>query len=265
MLLQAVAAPVDLQQRVLGGMLPRVSTRDFQFQQFRVRQSASAMKVCTDATVFGAMAPLEPGCRVLDIGAGTGLLALMAAQRGAAQVHAIELDADAANEAADNFACSPWARSLSLAHGDVRDPATHGNGGYQLIICNPPFFADQTLSNDPKRRRARHADQLFIAELLELAGRLLSDQGFFYVLLPCERVPAAVRSAAGEGLYPQCQTDIRGYAHQPGKLSAITFARATGVLIERCLTVYDGPRSYSEQAAAYLGDFLLRFAGAKEE
>jgi tRNA1Val (adenine37-N6)-methyltransferase len=239
-----------------------VTTRDFQFQRFNVRQSDSAMKVCTDATVFGAMAPVRAGDRVLDLGTGTGLLALMMAQLGAVSVSAVEIDAAAAKEAARNFALSPWNDRLQVILGDMRDHDTVSDRSFELVICNPPFFADQSVSGDPQRRRARHADESFLADLVQVVNRSMSEQGLFYVLLPRERILGLVNLAAGEQLYPLCRTDIRGYEHQSPKLAAVTFARTSGPMIERCLTVYDAPRQYSRTAAAYLGDFLLRFAGA---
>jgi len=237
-----------------------VSTRDFQFQQFRVRQSASAMKVCTDATVFGAMAPVTPGGRVLDIGTGTGLLALMAAQRGAASVDAVEIDPAAAAEAGENFAQSPWADRLRVIEGDICDPGIPARDRYDLILCNPPFFADQTESDDPRRRRARHADQGFLQQLVAVSAEWLGQRGLFYVLVPVSRVPTLSAMAGQAGLPLACRTDIQGFAHQSAKLAAVTFARDPGSLIERCLTVYDAPRQYSAQSTFYLRDFLLRFA-----
>lgn len=240
-------------------------TRDFQFQQFRVRQVASAMKVCTDATLFGAMAPLVPGERVLDIGAGTGLLSLMLAQRGAGSVRAVEIDADASVEASDNFAQSPWRDCLVLVHGDVRDPHTWGDGTYDLVICNPPFFVDHTPSGDPARRRARHAEDRFLEELLRVVGSVISDTGRFHVLLPSERLDDLVALGEPQGLYPACSTRIHGQANLPGKLSAVTLMREPPPFIKRHLNVYDAPRQYSAAAAAYLGDFLLRFAASHKE
>jgi len=218
------------------------------------------MKVCTDATLFGAMAPVRGGERVLDIGTGTGLLALMAAQLGAASVHAVEIDAAAAQEAAGNFSRSPWAGRLQLMRGDVRDPHTHAGGRFDLVISNPPFFAEQTQSGDLQRRRARHADERFLAELIQVAARLLAEHGLFYLLLPCERLPGLHGAAAAAGLFPVCQTQIRAFADQSSKISAVTFSCTPGPLIERALTVYDAPRQYGAQSALYLGDFLLRFA-----
>jgi tRNA1Val (adenine37-N6)-methyltransferase len=256
---------MDLQWLDSLGNLQRVSTRDFQFQQFCVRQSEAAMKVCTDATVFGAMAPVQPGDRVLDIGTGTGLLALMLAQLGAASVDAVEIDAAAAREAAENFRQSPWGERLQVKQGDIRDSAMHPEGRFDLVICNPPFFAEQTLSSDPQRRKARHADEVFVAELLDVVERVLDSRGLFYLLLPCDRLARLCPLAEKHGLYPVCRTDIRGYAHQAPKLAAATFARVRGPMIERCLTVYDAPRQYSAMSAAYLSDFLLRFAAGTGE
>lgn len=218
------------------------------------------MKVCTDATLFGAMAPLAGGETVLDIGSGTGLLALMAAQLGAASVTAVELDAAACAEAAGNFARSPWSERLHPVRADVRDWAAQQHARFDLVISNPPFFAGQTRSSDPLRRQARHADLLSLPQLLQAVGQVLTQQGLFHVLLPCERVGELIVEAQAQGLLPLCRTDIRAFAHASPKLSAVCLSRSAETLSERLMTVYHAPREYTRHSAHYLGDFLLRFA-----
>ncbi len=112
----------------------------FRFQQFSVVQENSAMKVCTDAVLFGAMAPVKRGDSLLDIGAGTGLLSLMGAQLGAGQITAVELTLSAYEEATLNFKNSPWAEQLEAVYADIQSFAAHSVNHYDLIICNPPFF-----------------------------------------------------------------------------------------------------------------------------
>jgi len=112
----------------------------FRFQRFSVSQRQAAMKICTDSLLFGAMMPVKPMANVLDIGAGTGLLSLIAAQLGAGRITGVELMEDACREAAENFARSPWPERLRAVRQSIQDFAENETGRYDLIISNPPFF-----------------------------------------------------------------------------------------------------------------------------
>ena len=159
----------------------------FQFQQFRIEQGACAMKVSTDACLLGAAADLSHATRLFDIGTGTGLLALMAAQRHpTVAIEAVEIDAAAAGQAAANVAASPWAgrirvQPLSLAEYAATQPAP-----FSHIVCNPPFFRQSLRSPDAARTTARHeaADSLSFAALAAFAAGFLAAGGLLTVLLP---------------------------------------------------------------------------------
>ena len=236
------------------------SMSTFSFQQFSVIQGQSAMKVCTDAVLFGAMAPVNRGDRVLDIGAGTGVLSLMAAQLGAAQVTAVELTQQGYEEAQLNFNNSPWADRLEAVHQDIQGFASTTGGQYDLLISNPPFFENHSKTANALRKTARHNDQLPFADLIKSADQLLSGEGLFYLLLPVHAVEKFAAAALAAGLYLIHQTEFRGYTHNEAKVSALTFSRTAAVFTPSLLTIYESYRVYTKDSERYLSPFLLRFS-----
>lgn len=156
----------------------------FQFKQFTIHQDRCGMKVSTDACIQGAWVPILPQVRqVLDIGAGTGLLSLMLAQRNSDMyIDAIELDEAAAAQAKENVASSPWAERINVIQGDVRKYSFATT--YDMIICNPPFFDDSLQSADSSRNNARHNVALSKEDIIALAGGLLRDEGYLAIMLP---------------------------------------------------------------------------------
>jgi len=232
----------------------------FRFQQFSVIQQQSAMKVCTDAVLFGAMAPVNRGNRVLDIGAGTGVLSLMAAQLGAAQVTGVELTQQGYEEAHINFNNSPWADHLHAVHQDIQGFAITARCQYDLIICNPPFFENHSKTTNLLRKAARHNDLLPFSDLIKSADQLLSSQGLFYLLLPIHAVEKFAEAASRAGFYLIHQTDFRGYIHKKAKVSALTFSRTAAISNISLLTIYESRRIYTKDSEHYLSPFLLRFS-----
>ena len=152
----------------------------FQFKQFTVRQSRCAMKVGTDGTLLGAWA--RGGKRVLDIGTGTGLIALMMAQRYAdARVVGIDIDAEAVVQARENVMSSPFVERIAIEHSDVKQ---YEAPLFDAIVSNPPYFIDSLESSDARRTLARHASTLTYADLMDCGWRLLTEDGEFSVIIP---------------------------------------------------------------------------------
>jgi tRNA1Val (adenine37-N6)-methyltransferase len=233
----------------------------FQFKQFRIAQAACAMKVSTDACLLGAVADLHGATRLLDIGTGTGLLALMAAQRHpGAPIEAIEIDEAAAAQAAENVAASPWAgrirvQPLSLAAYAAVRPAP-----FSHIICNPPFFQQSLRSPDAARSTARHTapDTLSFAELAGFAADFLTENGLLTVLLPPVEMAAFAQEAQRVGLYPATRLVVR---HRPGRRvlrHIVDFRRAAGPVVETGFAIREADsEEYSAGFRALLAEFYL--------
>ena len=163
----------------------------FQFKQFLVKQDKCAMKVCTDACLFGAFAanhlPLTAH-RLLDIGTGTGLLSLMYAQKKFhVIIDAVEIDKAAAEQAKENFKISPWKERLNVYNISIQQFANSIRTKYDVIFCNPPFFENDLKSENQKRNLALHSDALSLEELISIVDSLLEKDGSFFCLIPFHR------------------------------------------------------------------------------
>jgi tRNA1Val (adenine37-N6)-methyltransferase len=179
----------------------------FRFKQFTVKQNRCAMKVCTDACLFGAWAAhiLDATPKhILDIGAGTGLLALPLAQsQSAAVIDAVEMDEAAAQQAGENFEASPWNENLHIYPASIQQFSLTAAQQYDVVISNPPFFENDLKSIDAKRNLALHSAALKLEELVAIAGRVMKADGDFFVLLPFHR------AAALEPLLPKYHFYVR--------------------------------------------------------
>lgn len=192
----------------------------FQFKQFFVKHDRCAMKVGTDGVLLGAWAPRSAIYRILDIGTGSGLIALMLAQRCTdAQIDAIDIDADACAQAAGNFASSPWVDRLHATHCSLQDwQMVNGkcdNGKlYDLIVSNPPYFVDSLKNPDAARSTARHNDTLPFGELITISAKLLAPGGTLAIIVPVEAEELLQDLAAAR----QLQCSQRCYVHpKPGR------------------------------------------------
>lgn len=158
----------------------------FQFKQFTIHQKHCAMKVGTDGTLLGAWAQVpSASARILDIGTGTGLIALMMAQRfPKASVLGIDIDPDAVMQAKDNVAASSFASRITICHKNILD--FKDSVGFDAIVSNPPFFVDALTCPDHQRTMARHTLSLTYEGLMKSAFRLLKPDGFFSLVIPSE-------------------------------------------------------------------------------
>jgi tRNA1Val (adenine37-N6)-methyltransferase len=196
-----------------------MSNNYFQFKRFVVRQERCAMKVGTDGTLLGAWA--RGGQRVLDIGTGTGLIALMMAQRCPdALVTAVDIDADAVRQARENVAESSFAERITVVEGDINTLTIPNSGNhishlspliyhFDAIVCNPPYFNDSLTCPDEQRTTARHTTTLTYRELMAAVARLLSDDGEFSVVIPFDCKARLEAEAALAGLSKTRECSIR--------------------------------------------------------
>ncbi|SIN83260.1 tRNA1(Val) (adenine(37)-N6)-methyltransferase [Chitinophaga niabensis] len=227
----------------------------FEFKQFTVHQDKTAMKVCTDACIQGAFTasrmPAVP--RVLDIGTGTGLLSLMLAQQSSAAIDAIELDEQAALQAAANFEASPWGDRLHVIREDVR---AFSGEHYPFIISNPPFYEQDLKSPSHQRNAAMHAVSLGYEELLAAIKRLLSKDGSFSVLLPYDGFQRFNALAVSGGfvlreLLLVRQTPAHDY------FRAVGIFGPAGTLNTTEISIYDAQRNYTPEFSALLQQYYL--------
>lgn len=197
----------------------------FRFKQFTIRQDRTAMKVGTDGVVLGAWADLENAAEILDIGTGTGLIALMAAQRNpAACIDAVEIDPAAAGQAQENISASPWPERIRIHPVSISDFTPDKR--YGCIICNPPFFVNSTPTPDTSRTMARHCKNLSHEELADQVVRLLKEDGHFYTILPPIEAGHLADYAHRHRLFVQQITQV---IPNPGK-SAIRYLMKFGFI-----------------------------------
>lgn len=163
----------------------RKTVKPFLFKQFEIQQDQCLMKVGTDGVLLGAWADVEKTSNILDIGTGTGLIAIMLAQRTKeAVVHAVEIDETACTQAKENILASPWASRMAAFTDSIQDFARLSRSKYDLIVSNPPFFSGGTFSNNQDRANVRHTVKLPHGDLLIAVRSLLAKEGKFCVILP---------------------------------------------------------------------------------
>ncbi len=231
----------------------------FQFKQFTIHQEGTAMKVETDGVLLGAWVKISNDKTILDIGTGTGLIALMLAQRSSAIIHAIEIDNSAAKQALENFQNSSWNGRLTLIHQSFQE-YSNKNIKYDLLVSNPPYFSESLKAPDEQRSTARHDHSLNRIGLLKGVMRLMDRKGRFAIILPVNEYKSFFDQAAGMGFFEIRKTRV---ISKPGKKAERIMAELSiqkHVLAENELIVEQyGRHGYSEDYIALTKDFYLKF------
>lgn len=232
----------------------------FRFKQFEIQQDQCAMKVGTDGVILGAWADVSKSCRALDVGTGTGLLALMLAQRNPGlQIDAIEIERNSAQQAASNCRRSKFADRITVYNTSFSEFCKDQPGNtYDLIICNPPFFSDSYRASGEARSLARHDDTLTITEILEGSGKLLKETGVISLILPAETAEAAITHATEFGLYPGRELQVKPTLLKDVKRTCIEFGYCISARASEMLVIEEaGRHRYSEAYRSLTKEFYL--------
>ena len=235
----------------------------FQFKQFTIKQERAAMKVGTDGVLLGAWVPLiNNPYNILDIGAGTGLISLMLAQRSTAEhIDAIEIDEKAYEECVDNFENSPWGDRVFCYHADLEeftDELFEEEEEYDLIISNPPFYSENYSSGDEKRDQARFQEALPFDMLIECAQALLSENGIFAVIIPFKEEENFIQLCASVNLFPLKITRVKGNVNTDIKRSLLAFTRIEQLPLIDELTIEIDRHLYTDEYINLTKDFYLK-------
>lgn len=236
----------------------------FTFKKFSVNQDRCAMKIGTDGVLLGAWTPLiNNPYNVLDIGAGTGILSLMLAQRSSTeQIDAIEIDEDAYEQCVENFEASPWGDKLFCFHAGldefVDEFVDEPEDEYDLIISNPPFYTDDYKSDNSSRDLARFEDALPFEELIEAAALLLSDNGIFSVIIPYKEENRFVTMCKKLDLFPLKITRVKGTPTSEIKRSLLAFCRMEQAPLVDELIIEISRHNYTSEYIELTKDFYLK-------
>jgi len=235
-------------------------SKPFKFKQFTIHQDRCAMKIGTDGVLLGAWTTLKKNPEtILDIGAGTGLIALMLAQRsGAETIDALEIDEDAYEQCVENFEASPWGDRLFCYHAGLDEFLDEMEDQYDLIVSNPPFYAEEVPSGNAARDVARQNQSLPFEELIDGVSKLLAPSGIFSTIIPYKEEALFMELALKAGLYSQRITRVKGNSSSETKRSLFQFSFNKKDVLKDELTLEIERHHYTPEYIALTKDFYLK-------
>lgn len=230
----------------------------FRFKQFEIDQTGCAMKINTDGVLLGTMAQHPNPQRILDIGTGTGVIALMLAQRfSEAQVRAVEIDEQASATAGKNFQNSIF--NSRLTNSNIAIEQYNHEEKFDLIVSNPPYFVNDYKNAEPKKERARHASSTFFDELMKKVNFLLSKEGCFWFILPIKQAKDLVGKGSLHGLFAQRIIRLHSDVSKPEFRRIICLGREKGAVQEEEFIIYESEKKYTKAYETLLKDFFLAY------
>jgi tRNA1Val (adenine37-N6)-methyltransferase len=230
----------------------------FHFKQFTIHQERCAMKVGTDSVLLGSWVQTPKEGRMLDVGTGTGIIALMLAQRYNGEVLGIDVDAQAVEQARENFANSPWGLRLKAVQRSFQEQLLQNDAGWDLIVSNPPYFNQSFKAPEESRNLARHTIMLDLETLVLGAASLLSSGGSFAIILPSQEGPKATELAKKHGLFLSRCTEVITRPGKPPKRWLLQWTTKPVVCQNNQLVIEaEGRHRYSEAYQELTRDFYL--------
>ncbi len=234
----------------------------FHFRQFTINQDRCAMKVSTDAVLIGSWVQTKDAKRILDIGTGTGVIALMLAQKSGAQIDAVDIDSSACCQANENFTLSPWSEKLKVTHMSFQDFAKQQDEKYDLIVTNPPYFHHASKPQEESRINARHSEVLAFDELIEGVASILKPEGRFCVILPFKEGMEFMDKAQRKGLFCHHLLRIKTKACKAEKRVIMEFRFQFSALSEEEIIIQQEDGSVTEEYIKLTSEYYLQLKQA---
>jgi tRNA1Val (adenine37-N6)-methyltransferase len=235
-----------------------MATDYFTFKQFTIHHDKSSFRVGTDGVLLGASADLGNVRSILDVGAGTGLIAIMLAQRCNSEIVAIEPDYESYIQCKENVNLSGWKERIRVENSSLQDYFT--NDKFDLVVSNPPWFSDSLKNPDPRKSSSRHNDSLSNAELLENTTRLIADTGRLQLIMPYAEGTVFIAEANGYGFFCNTIVKIRPLPTSEIRRLIMTFSRQRLKTTEKFLTIEKGKRhEFTDEYISLTKDFYLKF------
>jgi tRNA1Val (adenine37-N6)-methyltransferase len=232
----------------------------FRFKQFSIHDDHCAMKVGVDAVLLGAWADITGAQNILDIGTGSGVIALMLAQRSDAKIRAVEIDPEACEQATENVMQSPWSGRIKVENISIQEFSSECELNFDLLVCNPPYFNNSLLSPSAARNLARHTNELSFEELAEVFSKLIQPDGKCCVILPLPESKIFNSIMAGKGLLPSRNLLISPNPGKPANRILIQFERTPSEQLKiESIIIRDSDNTYNKDYKQLTCTYYLNF------